>query len=543
MPTSLVNLDALIKREEFTITSVGTLPTISPNQTTLKIDDLEPDRVWPILLRKPDFQRETANWDAGRVATLIESFAKGDLIPAIILWKADSGNIFVIDGSHRLSALVAWVRDDYGDKQISRQFFENYIPPEQIKAAERTRKFVKGLVGTYEELKAALRNQENSSPEQVHLAKTVFGTSIQLQWVPGNADRAQTSYFKINRQAVKIDPTELSIIECRRKPNALATRSLIRAGTGHKYWSSFPDTAKINIEKVSREIYDTLFKPPIETPIRTLDLPIGGQGYSGESVKMVFDLVNLLNNVTPDMWGEQHKTKDNKTSRKSLLNDEDGSQTLQYLEEVKKVVTLIGSNGKKSLGLHPIVYFYGITGRFLPMTFLAVAAFVKELESKNAFIKFTEVRSQFEEFLVEHRNFVNQIAHQVYGGNKRVEATLLMYKVLFDELTKKTPTKNIIEKMRSHIQLKFLQEIVPENVHYGKDFSDDTKSAVFLRKAIDKSIICSICHTRIHFRSFTYDHKERKQDGGLGTPDNAQLMHPFCNTGYKERLHAQEGKT
>ena len=30
-----------------------------------------------------------------------------------------SGNIFVIDGAHRLSAFIAWVHDDYGDKKIS----------------------------------------------------------------------------------------------------------------------------------------------------------------------------------------------------------------------------------------------------------------------------------------------------------------------------------------------------------------------------------------------------------------------------------------
>jgi len=44
------------------------------------------------------------------------------LIPAIILWN--SGRyIFTIDGAHRLSALIAWVLDDYGDGIISQTFF------------------------------------------------------------------------------------------------------------------------------------------------------------------------------------------------------------------------------------------------------------------------------------------------------------------------------------------------------------------------------------------------------------------------------------
>jgi hypothetical protein len=545
MPTSRVNLDALIKREEFAVISTdknSLKSTESPD--TILISELESDRLWNQLLRKPDFQRETANWDTARVAELIESFVKGDLIPAIILWKAESGNIFVIDGAHRLSALIAWVRDDYGDKEPSLSFFQNYIPLEQSKAAEKTRKLIKELVGSYQELRATLQNQENSSPERIRLAKNVFGGAIRLQWVVGGSDTAEKSYFKINRQAVTIDPTELEIIECRRKPNALATRSIIRAGTGHKYWSDFSLQTQVNIENIAHNIYNTLFKPPIETPLRTLDLPIAGRGYSGESVKMVFDLVNLINDVTPDMWKDKSVTKDKKKlgviAAGILSDDVDGSQTLRFLEAMRKVAIRIGSNDRASLGLHPVVYFYGSTGRFLPMTFLAVASFIKDIENSDAFVKFTQVRSQFEEFLLEHRDFVNQIGHEVYGNEKRIKATVLMYKVLFEGLVNVESVEHIVEQMRSHVELKFLRDITSDNKEYGRDFSTDTKSAVYIREAIEKSLRCAICNARMDSKSISFDHKERKQDGGLGTPDNAQLTHPYCNTGYKEWLHSHK---
>lgn len=544
MPTSLVNLDALIKREEFTVTDTNqTEQTVPSNPQTLLISELEPERIWCDLLRKPDFQRETANWDVRRVAEFIESFAKNDLIPALIMWKASSGNIFVIDGAHRLSALIAWVRDDYGDRKTSLEFFQNYIPVEQRKAAEKTRKLVKELVGSYEELKVIAKTQENVSEERKRFARNIFSSSIQLQWVPGDYVRAEKSYFKINLQAVHIDETELDIIECRRKPNALATRALIRAGTGHKYWSNFPIQTQIDIEETARAIYDTLFKPPIETPLRTLDLPIAGRGYSGESVKMVFDLVNSVNNITRDMWHKQIQRSKRKTENinpKMLPDDENGTQTIRYLEEVRKIAIRIGSNDPSSLGLHPIVYFYGANGRFLPMTFLAVVSFIRDMEKGNAFAKFTAIRSEFEDFLLEHRDFVNQIAHEVFGSEKRVKATLLMYEILFEELTKRSSDAHIIEQMKSHTELKFLRETPQETIEYGKGFSTDTKSAVFLRKAIDKSLKCDICNARLHSKSISYDHKERKEDGGLGTPENAQLTHPYCNTGYKEMLNAQD---
>jgi hypothetical protein len=93
--------------------------------------------------------------------------------------------------------------------------------------------------------------------------------------------------------------------------------------------------------------------------------------------------------------------------------------------------------------------------------------------------------------------------------------------------------------MKSHTELKFLHEVIPENIEYGKEFSDETKSAVFLREAIDKSLRCTICNARLYFKSISYDHNKRIQDGGLGTPDNAQLVHLYCNTGYKEMMNAK----
>jgi hypothetical protein len=32
------------------------------------------------------------------------------------------------------------------------------------------------------------------------------------------------------------------------------------------------------------------------------------------------------------------------------------------------------------------------------------------------------------------------------------------------------------------------------------------------------------------------DHTVRKQDGGTDSPDNMQLTHPYCNSGYKESM-------
>jgi len=106
-----VNLDALIQREDLEVESDnpdrpgGDVPSIS-------IVELEHSRSMFEVLRKPDFQRETSEWKPEQIVELIKNVLDEELVPAVIVWKAPNRNIFVIDGAHRLSALIAWVNDD-----------------------------------------------------------------------------------------------------------------------------------------------------------------------------------------------------------------------------------------------------------------------------------------------------------------------------------------------------------------------------------------------------------------------------------------------
>src|SRR5258708_2611972 len=81
---SFVNLDALIPREDFEVVSETTNVV---KIERLPIRDLEAGFFYNAL-RKPDFQRETANWAPDKVLDLIRTFIEGDLIPAVILWQS-----------------------------------------------------------------------------------------------------------------------------------------------------------------------------------------------------------------------------------------------------------------------------------------------------------------------------------------------------------------------------------------------------------------------------------------------------------------------
>jgi 5-methylcytosine-specific restriction endonuclease McrA len=74
-------------------------------------------------------------------------------------------------------------------------------------------------------------------------------------------------------------------------------------------------------------------------------------------------------------------------------------------------------------------------------------------------------------------------------------------------------------------------------------FSTDVKSATYIRDAIDTPVRCALCGARLHKEGISTDHARRREEGGFGTEENAQLTHPYCNTGYKEQKHARARRT
>lgn len=365
MPTSIVNLDGLIQRDDFRVKSQNA-PDYS-RRDKIAITDIEPKAFMYLALRKPDFQRETANWSPQKIQDFVKTFLEGDLIPAVILWAAGE-TVFVIDGSHRLSALIAWVQDDYGDGDMSRKFSKNDIPKEQIRAAQKTRELIDETIGSYADHVLASQHPDRAKADVLHRAKMLGSLSLDLQWIRNtDSEKAENSFFKINQAATPIDPTELRIIRARKAGNAIASRVINRNSTGHEYWAEFGDR-KQEIETIGRELY---------------------------------------------------------------------------------------------------------------------------LRLKNLYLR------------------------------------------VFEELKRKKTAEQILEALRTDKEFSFLtpDERFPEG---GKSqFSKETKSATFLRDAIGGAPRCKICKCLLHYNSIQVDHIVRKQDGGLGILDNAQLAHPFCNSTYK----------
>jgi len=474
------------------------------------------------LLRKPDFQRETNHWSPNQVLSLLECYINGDLIPSVILWKSPTF-LFVIDGGHRLSVIRAWIEDDYGDGPISHKLFGHDISNEQKKAAEKTRKLINDEVGSWNYYKTLLEDDENITPEQRKRLSTITTRGLSVQWVKGDADKAETSFFNINMKGTPLDDIEELLLKNRKRPVPISARAVIRAGKGHRYWSRFKSDKTVLIEKEASELHKLLFNPEIEKPIRTLDLPLGGSKGVRNAVQVLIDLMLIANR-------QQQKPL---PKIESFGEDTDGNMTVTVLKNAKRLASRITGNGDGSLGLHPAIYFYGPSGRHSSPMFLGTISLIgKKLSDNDSlfFKNFTSIRSKLETILIENKELIATIIQKNLSRN-RVSKYHDFLQILINSLVR-NETVDPSDLVRfSELEGKV---IAGDFKRTTSKISDETKSKVFINVALNSALKCPICEGYLDVeKSVSYDHIERVQDGGLGSGDNCQLTHPYCNQSVK----------
>jgi len=213
--------------------------------------------------------------------------------------------------------------------------------------------------------------------------------------------------------------------------------------------------------------------------------------------------------------------------------DADGSATVEFLKHLRKASSRIAGMRPESLGLHPAVYFYSATGAYQPTAFLAAISFIQDLEAKNELRTFTSNRHDFEEMLLKYKYFINQIVRHYGSGSRGLTALTRLYRYLFDGVVAGRKDTEIVPVLLEDERLTFLKPIVDHDKGTKKDFTSERKSAVFLRQAIEGALRCGICHARVHVRSITIDHVQRKREGGAASEDNGQVAHPYCNSTIK----------
>jgi len=528
----VVNLDAMITREDFD--SEEGPAAGERGKTEASKTDLTKGESFYITLRKPDFQRETAAWSPEAICSFLESFVEGDLIPSVICWQSASRLTFVIDGAHRLSAVMAWLQDDYGAGEQSKAFYSNNIPPEQRKIDEDTRKLVNDRVGSYKDVRAETEHP-GSDPRHTVRARSLGNAKIPLLWVPGNdSKRAERAFLTINQSAVEIDPTEFAILNSRNKPNAITARAIVRNAGGHKYWKDFSDSGKKQVEDSGKLIYSALYHPPLQAPIRTYDLPIAGHGYGTQTLPLIFNLVNIANKI--------QVVDSSKDAKKMVVEQSavDEPATLKCLKHTQELADRITGDDPSSLGLHPAVYFYSVSGRHQPTSVLAVAALIMDLEKENKFIEFTKVRAGFENFLLEHKMYVNQLTSQYGSMTKGFRPVRDYYRFVLECLWQGKSNSEIEVALNENEKYRRLVKEKPILTSQAKKFSKAVKQYLVITDSLEHASTCELCKARFDPKSTHSDHIKDRSKGGLGSGDNGRLLHPYCDSTYKRYLEGQK---
>jgi hypothetical protein len=511
----LVNLDAMISRADFAQTSNSL--TSYENISTISVRDFTKEGLVGKNLRKPDFQRETNHWIPEQVVSLLECFINGDLIPSVILWQS-STHLFVIDGGHRLSVLRAWVEDDYGDGPISVKFFGDAISQNQKKSADKTRKLVATKIGSYQHFKTKIDNSDVDAR-----VSSVITRGIPIQWVKGDAKKAEGSFFKINTQGTPLDDIEEALLKYRKRAIAISARAVIRAGMGHKYWSYFSPEKTEKIESLAKNLHQTLFDPELSSPIKTLDLPLGGSKGIRSALQVLIEYFGIA------CLSQTQK----KINIEFGQDDETGDTTIEVLENAHKLALRITGNSKGSLGLHPAIYFYGPSGAHSSPMFLGTAKLIKEKLYNNDsgfFRSFIACREKMEEILIANKELIATILQKL-GSKKRIDA----YCSLLDRIYNAIKSNELITQESLVIWSGLNGRIiVGEEDSNAIDFSDDTKSKIFIYSTLKTALKCPICNGFLDVaKSVSYDHIMRVEDGGKGESKNLQLTHPYCNQSIK----------
>jgi len=515
MAKLLVNLDAMITRSDFA--QIKEEDNSYETFDKISIHHFTNEGLTGKILRKPDFQRETNHWTPEQVFSLLECFVSGDLIPSVILWKSPTF-LFVIDGGHRLSVLKSWVEDDYGDGYISLKYFGDAISESQKKAAKKTRELVNTNIGSYQQFKKKVAGGEIDAR-----ISSILSRALPVQWVKGDADKAEASFFKINTQGTPLDQIEQSLLENRKRPIAISARAIIRSGRGHKYWSMFGQENTIMIEELAKKLHMILFEPEIKTPIRNLDLPLGGSKGIRTALQIIIEYLSIAC-IT--------QTEKNQTIGFGE-DDEIGDQTIFVLKKAEKLTNRITGNDKGSLGLHPAIFYYGPSGIHSSPMFLGTARFLSEKLCNNDhdfFKKFSQARKIIEEVLIEHKELIATILQKL-GSNRRVD----MYSKVINSIFLAAVSGNgIFEKDIVDWAGLTGKVVVGSEKTKSSTFSDETKNKIFIQSTLLHSMKCPLCGGYIDTnKSMSYDHIIRRQDGGLGGIENVQITHPYCNQSLK----------
>jgi hypothetical protein len=453
--------------------------------------------------------------------------------------------------------------DDWGDSLPGEAYRDNEHEQMVKDAAREVRRLVNLRVGTIKDYERAEQmierlTLEGKSPQR-ELAPQIFRrgfffqrllkghTELHVLWVRGDYERAEQSFLKINKSGRQLSEWEIKLIDNRNSSFARVLMSVASITSAKYYWPVEDAEIKENpaqVEKVQfiidgiQEIYEGVFRPTQQEPIRTLQQPLlvvsgshqrpyylaelltviqGGKGQLAETDR----LLAQGRNASPDeLVASGHK----------IVSD-----TLEALNH------LIGpSTNPKSLSIVPAVYFYTGTGRYVRSMLYGFLYWLLNGGNADEILDrkrvFSAHRAAFETVLLNGKNeIVSGLTRRTGSGPDITAQTANYFDGLLRLLIKHED--NIEEKsFREDYQtlVKGIVNRTPRDVQAeeGKArlFTDRQRSTVVLQELLRNPARCGICNGILDVATAVqFDHVQPVAKGGATVVSNARLSHPFCN--------------
>jgi hypothetical protein len=557
-----VYLDHLIPRESLRLQRPEAQVT-DPKMMHLSLQDLR-DPVRSKFLRKPDFQRETWAWTPEDCVSLLESLTNRQVIPSIIMWaSADNGYEYILDGGHRVSVILAWMRDDWGDNLPKDQYRDDEHESMVKDAAREVRRLVNQRVGSIKDYEAAEteidrivnagESPKTALPEQIFRRGIFFQRvlkgyeTLHVLWVQGDYEKAEQSFLKINKSGRQLSDWEIKLIDNRNSSFARVMMSVASISSAKHYWPlddkvvANDTAARKKVEEILAGINfinDTVFKPSPQDNIKQMRQPLLVATGTHQRPYYLAEMLTVI---------QGGRGQPAETDR--LLAEGRNDPPHQIIESGYKLVNdtvealnhLVGpSTNPTSLSIVPLAYFYTKGGRYVRSMLYGFLFWLLQGGNpetiRNRKRVFSGHRAAFESILLQHKDEIISGLTRRTGSGPDITAQTAAY---FDGLVRLLVVHNdaIGERSFSDAYEKLVKETInrlprepqPEEPR-GRIFTDRQQSIVILKEMWREPIRCGICGGILDIASaLQFDHVQEASKGGLTVSDNARLAHPFCN--------------
>ena len=470
---SYVYLDHLIPREAFLYKSSQDFAAAeadpTPRVSLLMLDNSNAQRRggFRAQLRKPDFQRATWAWTPEQCVSLLDSLLQFRVVPSVILWHSPDSFIYVLDGGHRVSVLLAYLEDDWGDKRGL-----EHLPSSKIDETRATAQHVRDLmrqrgIASFKEHKEAdeiywsllEREKEDKNavesqmnPQQRQLANSYRSWSIKdigfsIQWVNGTYTDAEESFVRINSSGTNLSEWEIQFVRHRKSSFARLVTSLVHPEFVQRCWPVKDETGALlsqrdqdsvgQILAYSRRIADLLWEPKnTNNGDRLRPLLVPSLSDPGKTPFYIGELLTLIQGES----GRQTRTeemlkRDAATNAVELIANGSAlaQKTLSALQHLR-------GQTSQSLGIVSSAYFYNADGihiRSLLYGFLFWINFGTDQEVLERKRFFCAYRDEFEKaFLLKKKDVITLISRKSGSGAEVTLQTTRYFNGLLELVSK-----------------------------------------------------------------------------------------------------------